>query len=62
MKACAVWKRSSGRLANAFFISESNPGGTCTFSSDGAIGSSLSTLCMIVVSCPVNGFSPVRNW
>ena len=62
MKAWASWKRSSGRLASALRTMPSKAAGTCTLSSDGAIGSSFSTLCMIVVSWPVKGFSPVRNW
>ena len=56
------WKRSSGRFASAFRIRASRGRGTWTLSTDGAAGSSFSTLCMMVVSAPVKGFSPVRNW
>jgi hypothetical protein len=36
--------------------------GKVAFSREGGNGSSLSTLYMIVVTLPVNGFSPVTNW
>src|SRR6187549_2687825 len=57
----AVLKRSSGRFAIALAMTASNGFGTCTLSRDGGGGSTLSTLCMIVVAVPENGFSPVRN-
>ena len=61
-KSAALWKRSSGRLAMARFTTASRRAGTCTFSTEGQGGSSFSTLCMMVVSAPVNGFSPVSSW
>src|SRR5258706_16120416 len=59
--SAAVLKRSSGRFAIALAITESNGFGTCTLSLDGGGGSTLSTLCMMVVAGPENGRSPGRN-
>ena len=60
--SAAVWKRRSGLLAIAFFTTASHAGGRVALSIEGASGSSFNTLCMMVVTAPVNGFSPVRNW
>src|SRR5215471_18695760 len=61
--SCAVWKRSSERLASALRTTASSAGGNCTLSVEGANGSSLSTFCIVVVAvAPANGRSPVKNW
>src|SRR6185437_6840923 len=54
-KSAAVWKRSSGRFASAFFTTASIAGGNCTFSVDGGSGSSFSTFCIVVAVEPANG-------
>ena len=46
----------------AFFTTASHAAGSVKFRVEGGRGSSRSTLYMMVVVLPVNGFSPVRNW
>ena len=60
--SCALWYRSSARLASALRTTESMTGSTWTLSIDGGSGSSFSTFCIVVAADPAKGRSPVRNW
>jgi hypothetical protein len=57
-----VANRASGRFAIARATTASSAGSTATERADGGGASVFSTLCMIEVTEPSNGLSPVSNW